>query len=118
MPAGCSCAATSTQLRERVIVWYHEMNIPIDEIVTLSGLSRATVCKILQLYNNHGSLHNLLNLPSGRHRCNLEAGDLMYIQGLLSANPTMFLDEIQDHLAETRNIKVSIATLSRTSEIL
>ncbi|KAG0692860.1 hypothetical protein DFH29DRAFT_817040 [Suillus ampliporus] len=106
-------AATSTQLHERVIIWYHEMHIPIDEIVTLSGLSHATVYNILQLYNDHGSLHNPLVLPTGHHR-KLEAGDLTYIQGLLSANPTMFLDEIQDHLAETRNIEVSIATLSRT----
>ncbi|KAG2048594.1 hypothetical protein BDR06DRAFT_837665, partial [Suillus hirtellus] len=106
-------AAMSTQLRECVIIWYHEMHIPIDEIVTLSGLSHATVYNILQIYNNHGSLHNPLNLPSGHHH-NLEAGDLTYIQGLLSVNPTMFLDEIQDYLAETHNIEVSIATLSRT----
>ncbi|KAG1857095.1 hypothetical protein F4604DRAFT_1797222 [Suillus subluteus] len=105
-------AATSTQLRERVIVRYHEMHIPIDEIVILSGLSHATVYNILQLHNDHGSLHNPLILPSGRHR-NLEAGDLIYIQGLLNANP-MFLDEIRDHLAETCNIKGSIATLSRS----
>ncbi|KAG1719079.1 hypothetical protein EDB19DRAFT_1787719, partial [Suillus lakei] len=92
--------ATSTQLREHVIIWYHEMHIPVDEIVTLSGLSHATVYNILQLYNDHGSLHNPLVL------------------GLLSANPTMFLDEIQDHLAETCNIEVSIATLSRTLQNL
>jgi len=51
---------------------------------------------------------------SGRHR-KLEAGDLMYIhwlQGLLNANPTMFLDEIQDHLAETCNIEVYCYTFS------
>ncbi|KAG1883512.1 hypothetical protein F4604DRAFT_1617960 [Suillus subluteus] len=90
------------------------MHIPIDEIVTLSGLSHAIVYNILQLHNDHGSLHNPLILPpgSGRHR-NLER-DLMYTQGLLNANATIFLDEIQDHLAETRNIKVSIATLSRS----
>ncbi|KAG1730878.1 hypothetical protein EDB19DRAFT_1739577, partial [Suillus lakei] len=80
-------AAMSTQLCERVIVWYHEMHVPVDEIVTLSALSCATVYNILQLYNDHGSLHNPL------------------ILGLISANPTMFLDEIQDHLAETRNIE-------------
>ncbi|KAG1728202.1 hypothetical protein EDB19DRAFT_1747728 [Suillus lakei] len=69
------------------------MSTQLRELVTLSGLSRATVYNILQLYNDHGSLHNPLVLPTGRHR-------------LLSANPTMFLDEIQDCLAETRNIEV------------
>ncbi|KAG1734782.1 hypothetical protein EDB19DRAFT_1638814 [Suillus lakei] len=106
-------AATSTQLHEHVIVWYHEMHIPVDEIVSPSGLSCATVYNILQLYNDHGSLHNPLILPTGHHH-KLEAGDLTYIQGLLSANPTIFLDEIQDHLAETCNIEVSIITLSCT----
>ncbi|KAG2041327.1 hypothetical protein BDR03DRAFT_856383, partial [Suillus americanus] len=34
------------------------------------------------------------------------------------ANPTMFFDEFQDHLAKIRNIEVFIATFSLTLRIL
>ncbi|KAG2130853.1 hypothetical protein DEU56DRAFT_689495, partial [Suillus clintonianus] len=40
--------------------------------------------------------------------------DISYITSLLDANPTLYLDEIQERLFESRDIDVSLATLSRT----
>ena len=44
----------------------------------------------------------------------LEREDLEYLDGLLSSQPALFLDEIQDKLQEMRDVEVSLATLSRT----
>jgi hypothetical protein len=51
----------------------------------------------------------------GHHR-KFRKQDIIFIQVLLSANPTMFLDEIQDPLTEIRNIEFysTITTLSCT----
>ncbi|KAJ7484965.1 hypothetical protein B0H11DRAFT_1685311, partial [Mycena galericulata] len=40
--------------------------------------------------------------------------DLDYLSGLLDANPTWYLDELQEKLYDSRGVDVSIATLSRT----
>ncbi|KAH9957722.1 hypothetical protein BGW80DRAFT_1126005, partial [Lactifluus volemus] len=40
--------------------------------------------------------------------------DLQYIQSILEARPTMYLNEIQGKLFQNREIVVSLATLSRT----
>ena len=37
-----------------------------------------------------------------------------YISSILEANPTLYLDEIQQQLLEVRDVQVSLATLSRT----
>ncbi|KAJ7864665.1 hypothetical protein B0H13DRAFT_1481256, partial [Mycena leptocephala] len=39
--------------------------------------------------------------------------DINYLTGLLDARPTMYLDEIQDMLWDTRGVDVALATLSR-----
>ena len=39
--------------------------------------------------------------------------DVNYIYSLLTANPTLYLDELQDQLYAVRNIHVSIATICR-----
>ncbi|KIK75934.1 hypothetical protein PAXRUDRAFT_62251, partial [Paxillus rubicundulus Ve08.2h10] len=96
-------ASTSMQLRKRIVAWRYEMHLPIDEIVKLSGLCRATIYNILQLQEDFGTPENLMALSTGRY-CSLDAQDLSYIQALLCANPTLFLDEIQSHLTETHNV--------------
>ncbi|KAG2153839.1 hypothetical protein DEU56DRAFT_717545, partial [Suillus clintonianus] len=44
----------------------------------------------------------------------LDQHDLSFITSILDANPSLFLDEIQEQLLEARNVEVSIATLSRS----
>jgi hypothetical protein len=38
---------------------------------------------------------------------------MAFIQSTLDANPSIYLDELQKRLNDTRNLKISIATLSR-----
>ena len=51
-------AATSTELREQIVQWFHDFNLPINEIVLLSGCSRTTVYEILHLYDMFGQVTN------------------------------------------------------------
>ncbi|TBU25374.1 hypothetical protein BD311DRAFT_628592, partial [Dichomitus squalens] len=44
----------------------------------------------------------------------LDQQDISYISSILQANSTLYLDEIQERLLETRGVDVSVATLSRT----
>lgn len=41
-------------------------------------------------------------------------GDITYLHSLLQANPTLYLDELQEQLYDTREVDVSIATIFRT----
>jgi hypothetical protein len=43
-------ATTSTELRERIVQWFYDFNLPVHEIVLLSGCSQTTVHRILHLY--------------------------------------------------------------------
>ncbi|KIK81401.1 hypothetical protein PAXRUDRAFT_89371, partial [Paxillus rubicundulus Ve08.2h10] len=72
-----------------VVVWRYEMHLPIDEIVTHSGLCCATIYNILRLQEDFGTPDNPTALPTGRHH-SLDAQGLSYIQALLHANPTLF----------------------------
>ncbi|KAF9243073.1 hypothetical protein BU15DRAFT_32160, partial [Melanogaster broomeanus] len=105
-------APTPAALRERIIVWYHELQMPVEQIVTLSGISPTTVYDILRLYDDFGTITNPLALPHGRRR-QLSSVDLLFINGLLDAHPTIYLDEIQESLSCQRDVEVSLATLSR-----
>ncbi|KIM88407.1 hypothetical protein PILCRDRAFT_40375, partial [Piloderma croceum F 1598] len=40
--------------------------------------------------------------------------DLNYLEGIITAEPALYLDEIQDKLHEIRDVEVSLATLLRT----
>jgi transposase len=86
-------SATSTDLQERIIQWFYDFNLPIDKIVLLSGRSRTTVYQILHLYDTFGQITNP-HAMSSRCKRILTPQDLQYIQGILAAKPTMFLDEI------------------------
>ena len=106
-------AATSTDLRERIIHWFYDLELPVEEVILLSGRSRSTVYAILQLYRRYGEVTNPLANRTGRRRV-LDPNDLQYIQGILEAWPTSYLDEIQEKLFQNREILVSLASLSRT----
>jgi transposase len=106
-------AATSTDLRERIIHWFYDLKLPVEEIVLLSGRSRSTIFAILRLYDRYGEVTNPHANRTGRQRI-LDPNDLQYIQSILEARPTSYLDEIQEKLFQNREILVSLATLSRT----
>jgi transposase len=102
----------STQLRERIVFWRYEQNKKAPEIALLAGCAESTVYEILRLYRDYGQITNPHRRQRGRPRT-LNEGDMQYIYSILEANPTLYVDEIQQRLFETRDVEVSIATVSR-----
>jgi len=50
--------------------------------------------------------------PAGRP-CTLTAEDLAYMEAVIDADPSIYLDEMQSKLREIQDVEVSIASLSR-----
>lgn len=99
------------QLREHIISWYHNDNVPVEEIAQRINSSISTVYRILRQYNHTNTV--LPSASPGRPRI-LSTEDIEFISSLLDDTPVLFLDEIQDQLEEVRGVHVSLATLSRT----
>lgn len=68
---------------------------------------------VLATYHDYGQPINPFTRPCSR-KCILERDDLNYLDGILVAEPALYLDEIQDKLHEMQDVKVSLATLLRT----
>jgi hypothetical protein len=84
--------------------------MPIMDIVCLS---KQAVQNILATYCDYGQPINPFTCPCS-HKHILERDDINYLDGILVAEPALYLDEIQDKLREIRDIEVSLAMLSRT----
>ena len=107
----------SDDLRRRIIAW-REDGLPIKAIAELAGCKDRVVYKILATHRDTGGVRYAPSfLPRGRPRT-LDNHDIDYISGLLAANPTLYLDEIQEKLESTRGVDVSVATISRTLDRL
>ncbi|KIM38344.1 hypothetical protein M413DRAFT_46819, partial [Hebeloma cylindrosporum] len=70
----------------------------------LAGCSERTVYNILAHYRKYGLVTNPHARPRGRPRV-LDMTTLNYMSALLDANPTLYLDEIQDKLLEVHDIE-------------
>jgi transposase len=103
----------SLELRERIIAWKYELNMPISVIAQLANRCEKTVKNVLKTYRDYNQPTNPFIRPRGRKRV-LDRDDLNYIESILLAEPALFLDEIQDKLFVVRDVEVSISTLSRT----
>jgi transposase len=103
---------TTTEMRERMVVWRNELDKSDAEIAELAGCSERTVREVLRLHRDFGVVQNPFAQPRGGRR-SLDTGDMNYISSLLAANPCLYLDEIQDRLSDERGIDVSISTISR-----
>jgi len=103
----------SLELRERIIAWRHDLDMPIADIVRLSNRSKRSVQNVLATYRDYHQPVNPFTRPRGRKRI-LEREDLNYLDGILLAEPALYLDEIQCKLREIRDVEVSLATLSCT----
>ena len=87
----------STQLKERIVFWRYEQHKKAPEIAQLAGCAESTVYEILRLYRDYGQITNPHHRHRGRPRT-LDEGDMQYIYSILEANPTLYVDEIQQSL--------------------
>jgi len=100
----------SQQLREWMVIWWYEEHKKASEIALLAGCSESTVYQILCLHCDFGQVNNPYCRQWGQPRT-LEQGDMHYIHSILEANPTLYVDEIQQQLFEVQDVEVSIATI-------
>jgi len=71
------------------------------------------VYKILALYREYGQVTNPHARPRGRPRA-LDMTVLNYMSALLDANPTLYLDELQEKIFDVHDVDVHISTISRS----
>lgn len=103
----------SLEMRNNIISWRFEQNKTGSEIATLARCSESTVWEVLRLHREHGQVTSPYTHKCGRHRVLITA-DIQYLTSLLLANPSLYLDELQEQLSAARDVDVSISTLSRT----
>ncbi|KIK76084.1 hypothetical protein PAXRUDRAFT_170956 [Paxillus rubicundulus Ve08.2h10] len=101
---------TSQEMRERMVHWHEQLGKSTSEISELAGCSERTVCNVLRLHGKYGTVQNPLSRPRGGPRV-LNTGDMNYLSSVLTANPSPYLDKLQDCLSQSRGVDVSIATI-------
>ncbi|RXW19082.1 hypothetical protein EST38_g6778 [Candolleomyces aberdarensis] len=97
-------------MRNSIVQWKLKLNKDNSEIAALAGCSEHTVRKVLCIYNHFGIVNNPLAQQHGQKRA-LTMVDIDYIASVLNANPSLYMDEIQDQLLEYCNVEVSIPML-------
>jgi transposase len=102
----------SLELRKRIVAWRYDLNMSIKDIVSLSNRCDKTVRNVLKTYRDYNDFTQ--PFTQLRRKRQLDRDDLNYLEGILCAEPGLFLDELQEKLRTVRDIEVSIATLSRT----
>jgi transposase len=103
----------SLELRERIIAWRYELHMPIRTIAQLANRCEKTINNVLKTFRDYDQPINPFIHSHGRRRA-LSRDDLNFIDSILCAEPGLYLDEIQDKLHTSRDVEISISTLSRT----
>jgi transposase len=106
MPCFCDNGTTmapflSQEIRKQVIILRYEQHGTAQEIADIVGCNERTVYNILRLYCYFGQVNNPFASQMGRPRA-LGQGDLTYITSVLDANPSLYLDELQEKLLMSR----------------
>jgi len=102
----------SDDLKERIVKWYYEDQDTMAEIAAQARYSIGLVSKVLRYYREYGQVRDPFRQHTGRPS-KLSEADLKYIDTIVTANPSLYLDEIQQRLRDVRDVEVSIATLAR-----
>lgn len=105
-------AAISDDLKQRIVKWYLEDKMTMQDISTTATCSIGLVSKVLRNYRQYGQVNDPYSRRTGRPSY-LNADDLHFLETLITANPSLYLDEIQHKLAAVRNVHISIATVCR-----
>ena len=102
----------SLDLKERVVYSYLQGET-MRTVAETFKVSLGFVHRVVDLYRRYGQVTDPDVTPH-RGRCILTAADEEYICSLIRAQPSIYLDEIQQELESTCGVFVSIATISRT----
>jgi transposase len=102
----------SDDLKDRIVKWYYEDQETMKEIAVQARCSIGTVSNVLCLYREYGKFKDPFRQRTGRPS-KLSKADLKFLDAIVVANPSLYLDEIQQKLKDVREVEVSIATLAR-----
>jgi len=108
--------SVSRDLKDRIPYLRYVEGFNVKEIERILGVKKSMIYQTLNYHRDYGVTHNPMafsNFPRGRPRI-LTSTDLALIKSLLSQEPTMYLDELQDELLTRRGAVVSIPTLLRS----
>ena len=109
--------AISTDLKKHIVRWYHDEQMTMEEVAELASVSVGLVSKVVTLHRNYNQVTDPYTLQHARPSY-LNLGDRKYLGAILEANPSLYLDEIQEKFATNRNLHISIATICRTLHYL
>jgi len=104
--------AISEDLKRRIVLMYETDGLTMEVISERLHVSVGLISKVVHLHRLYGQVTDPFSHRTGCPSV-LENDDLQFISTILDANPGLYLDEIQDKLANVRNIHVSIASIAR-----
>jgi transposase len=106
----------SLDLRQRILDSYLKGEGSYRQLAQRHGVS---VSFIRDLMRRHRQTGTIVPKPhSGGPKAQLSADTLEFLQKLIAEKPKITLAELQTHLDKTYQIRVSLATLSRTLQKL
>ena len=85
----------------------------MEEIRDRTKCSIGLIYNVIRNYRDFGQVRNPFALRAGRP-CILTEEDLLFLNALLEANPSLYLDELQQKLFDIWDVHVSLPTISRT----
>ena len=111
----CSAVATmppslSPDLKERIVKWYFEDGLTYRDIRDQGRVSLSVISTTICNYREFGQVKNPFRHYTGWPSY-LDDEDMAFIKSTLTANPSIYLDELQKRLYDTRDLDISIATL-------
>jgi transposase len=102
----------SPDLKERIIKWYFEDGLTYRDIRDQGRVSLGIISNTIRNYHEFGEVKNPFRRQTGRPSY-VNDEDMAFIESTLTANPSIFLDELQKRLYDSRNLDISLATISR-----
>jgi transposase len=106
--------AISEDLKKRIVDWYIIDGRTMEEIRDLSRCSIGLVYNTIQTYREYGQVTNPFHRRSSGRPLDITDDNRKFIESILSANPSLYLDEIQQRLWDVCGVETSIATISWT----
>lgn len=108
--------SVSQDLKDRIPYLRFVERLSAKRICSLLGIKKSLVYGVCSNYLKYGMSFNPTRTQRrrrGRPRI-LDPVDVRFIKSIISQNPTLYLDELQDQLLHRRGVSLSVPTLFRT----
>ena len=98
-------APLSKDLKDRIVRWYYEDQDTMAEIAARARCAIGTVSNVLRVYREYGKVQDPFRQYTGRPS-KLSEADLKFLDTIVVANPSLYLDEIQQRLRDVREVLI------------